>query len=72
MSQVLPFSIKHALARKHYARAAKFLLKQSEEKSNKAADTQLVEVCVLFSVILATPVKDPCAVGNGGKVRVSP
>ena len=32
------------MARKYYARAAKFLLKQTEEKSSKAADTQLVEV----------------------------
>ena len=54
--QVLPFSIKHAMAHKYYARAAKFLLKQTEEKSSKAADTQLVEVmrtmyhvCIAFS-----------------------
>ena len=52
--QVLPFSIKHAMAHKYYARAAKFLLKQTEEKSSKAADTQLVEVMrMMYNVCIA-------------------
>jgi hypothetical protein len=52
----MPFSIKHALARKHYARAAKLLLKQTEDKNAKASDQQLVEVRKTHWVSIMRPI----------------
>ncbi|KAK7483877.1 hypothetical protein BaRGS_00024894 [Batillaria attramentaria] len=42
-AKVLPFVIKHAMVRKQYARAAKFLQKQLEDKATQSADNKLVE-----------------------------